>query len=267
MILANGLNGVHDPDLGWMPPIETGPVPFPRIISSETILADAVCMWTGARKHYRDSLIYVGQRLHQYVLARLREGLGKNERDRLLVGASRQQSTLLAAKALNCHVHKIGELIRAAAVVDVFGAPGKMSYTAVEWWRLCIRRKSRGKPMKRNRKAQSSTAGGKDYYPIEYAETWEVHEDCKEWASATYKLAADEGWIGRVIRDHIIEKVGRTNLDAIETARCFRHSTVLDQFNDILESGDPRDIAEMIVEMVNKASKSEQVKKLLKAQL
>lgn len=216
-------------------------------IKSSVLLDQIFNLWSSSREKYRDSMIQVGRLLQKFVIARLREADGLNEKDRRKEGLTREASTEEAAERLQVKRAKINELIRTAATVDLLsdsGDMGNLSYTSVRWFRLAIERK---KGILRRSKSDDSekTIEASD------REKWIVKESYVD-PRIIFQTAAREGWNSEQVKialnpfstcKHIIQPNRYEENDCMGTP-------IQSNPLEIAKNSSPRDLAELILSMI-----------------
>jgi hypothetical protein len=191
--------------------------------SASTLLDSAVALWSASRLRHRDALLEVGRLLHEYVLARLREGDGLNEADRYTARAVRKVAVEDAGAALGVTRQRVNALISVSQAVacllgpDAIGrggctppgmggedspppppppALGSLPWHAVRPFSLLVTR-ARARRTRRARGEGGVRGGCNPPVPMPEGssrETWAVRPGLEESAPALLRRAAAGGW-------------------------------------------------------------------------
>ena len=242
-----------------------------RIVSrSELILDEAEDVWLSSKKEYRDACIVVGGLLADFVLARLREADGLPEAQRISQNLTRERSMEDAAERLKMNTHKAHELVRVAKVVELFGPPGELSYTSIRVFTVFVQRVKCAVARGRSTKDDEVT-------PSE-SETWEIKETAGRAPADIYRQAVEEGWDSLRTREECksVEVgrrggrrpgYGRNAQDHDDRERIDPHSnrghSEIPSLRSIGLTADPRDLVDMLLEVIMACPRSDELKRLL----
>jgi hypothetical protein len=168
--------------------------------SASTLLDSAVALWSASRLRHRDALLEVGRLLHEYVLARLREGDGLNEADRYTARAVRKVAVEDAGAALGVTRQRVNALISVSQAVACLLGPepdlGSLPWHAVRPFSLLVTR-ARARRTRRARGEGGVRGGSNPPVPMPEGssrETWAVRPGLEESAPALLRRAAAGGW-------------------------------------------------------------------------
>ncbi len=166
--------------------------------SSVEILRQASALYRVADADYRNTLLDVGRRLHDYVLAYLREADGLSARE--AEKRTRQQATANCAEALGTDDTRVCRLIVAHQVKELLadgGNVGQLSFTTIlRFGRLIRRRVShRGDPVRPGRDGVSRAVN----------EIWEVNPQFGQRAVDHFREAVRRGLNGSAVRAFLAE--------------------------------------------------------------
>lgn len=165
------------------------------VVDPAILLDEAAGLWGTTKRGYRDGLIAVGRKLHQYLVARLRAGDAVNEAARRALKATRQHATRDAARRLGVGITRINELIRAATAADLLAPEeglGSLSYSTVRAMRVMIYRPAKGRPISR--------APGDGLTLPSASEEWAVRPVWVTRGPELVARAVREGWEERRLR-------------------------------------------------------------------
>lgn len=226
----------------------------------DELLKQAVERYTLGRIGYRDAMVATGRLLHQFVLARLTAANGVNEAARRAMGATRERAVIEAVNALKSTRLKVAELLRIAAVVELLGDndPGAMSYSVLRMFTALVKRAG-------NAKYVSRSAKDNGVPPSEW-ERWILHPHYEQWSRSLFVKARDEKWPHDEVQSAINAKkmksanLHRARSDVVEPVR---HNTL----SDVAANATPRDLADMILSMIEQSQSPETVAEIIKRQL
>lgn len=211
-------------------------------MTSDELLAKAILRFAASRAEYRDAMVETGQLLHCFILSRLEAADQLNEAERRTVDAVRSKVVMEIVKALRVDRSKVAELLRIAAVADLFsdGNLGSLSYSDLRAFTRLVRRAGKGKFISR-----SHRDGGEK--PSEW-ERWIACPKHAAWSKELFVKARDEDWP----HDEIVSAIGTgmkpTRAREKDDAKPQR--TTLD---NIAANAAPRDLASMILDMIAKS--------------
>lgn len=157
-------------------------------MNADELLARAKTVYRACDGQYRDGLLEVGGWLHEFVLARLKEGDALNEANRLKRGITRRAAVEEAAAAIDTTAADINRLVATWAVADLLGKGGlgTLGHCAVYRFRCFVRRR---------RGTRQDVAGHHaGAHQLSNEETWEVKPEFAGEAEALFRRAVAEGW-------------------------------------------------------------------------
>lgn len=207
-------------------------------LESDSILHEARLQWADVSDNYRDGCLRVGDTVRRYLIARLTEGADGDALARLDYETRRVRAVEDAAAQLDVDNKRCHELIRAAAVVRVLGDPGRLCYSSVVRLGIFVTR------------SQES-------------EDWAAKLCSGHDPAKVYGKIVRENWGVMRVRDFIqrvpIARRGRQPLGRVEVA-CTAVS-----WHSIAERATPKDLVEMIANMVRASPAAAEVRAMLRA--
>lgn len=241
-------------------------------VLSESILLEAVEVWKTAKQEYRDAALRVGRLLSDYVIARLQEADDLPEVDRINRNLTRERSIEDAAGRLHIKVPQANMMLRIAKVVELFGDPGELSYSTIRAFVVLIQRKkcvvARGRKTKKGQVKPSES------------EQWEIKPTTGSDPLELYKRAVTEGWDSVYTKEIITGEVGvkrhagrppkakpaRRKAESVRSSRPHKElvGERLPTLTSISEKADPRDVADMILEIISACPRSNELKQILR---
>lgn len=236
-------------------------------MNSTDLLDRAFSVWTSALAAYRNRCLDVGRTLHEFVRAHLAEGDGKSEEVRLRRGLSRQHAVAVAATKLKVTRDKVNQLIQVSQAVDLLsdgGSVGNLSYDALRWFRLGVRRRITCSAAGRNERRASGAPAGTVVEPSE-TESWEVRD---QRYVVLFRRAATEGWPADEVRS-AVSTPRRERADVgtpeKERRRAEQGSGDAAPINllSAVRAGTPRDVADMILRLVAASEDPQLVSRLV----
>lgn len=207
------------------------------------LLERARAAYLQGQANYRDALLETGRLLHEYILARLREGDGFGKDKRLALGLCRQKVVDAAGDALGVSSARVHRLLVAAQVVTLLGGgePGGLGYITVCRFQVLIRRYRGTSQDKANR------PGG---HPLSAEETWAIKPGLEEKAPALFRRAVAEGWS----QDRALLEVARLFRAPTKAwRRERRHRQALEQLQAAARHAASGDVAEMCLDLLRAA--------------
>lgn len=224
---------------------------------SKTILEQAAGIYLAAGKQYRDAMLQVGRLLHEYVLARLREGDLLNEAERREAGATRSRAVLDAARRLGVRAGRVNELIRTAMAEQLLGegrGAGDLSYASVRHFGVLVARR-RHKEVRRSRAGKA--ARRPDQPEPSDREVWVAREIKHGDPKALFRKHVEAGSLAKdIARDLCGMKVIYRGTQAQRLGRK-RSGFVLEEKQSesqdpvaMARSATPKDLAEWIAALV-----------------
>lgn len=226
------------------------------------IIDEACNLWLSARKEWRDIKLEVGGMVHSYIVARLREEADSlNEAERRQLGVSRNALIADAARRLSTTSREVGFLIRSYQVVELLsdgGKIGSLSWTALLLFNKLVERV----PGRALRYTGSRTSGKerdrrtgelKDTVLPSEKERWRIAGPTKKNVEL-FQRAVSEGWDTDEVRSALGCKVCK------ERGKKLNKTTDL---AEVAETSDPKDLAEMLVSLVNLSPRRSEVVDLL----
>lgn len=226
------------------------------VMDPESILDEIEALWAATRRGYRDGMVRCGALLHRYVLARLRaaDDPALNEADRRRLGATRQRAVRDAAARLGLKPSRVNDLIHAAMGVELLsdgGDCGLLSYGAVKALRLLVERLRR-KEVRRSR--------GDEGPPPSSREEWRVRPGLEKKGPALFRAAAAEGLPEA-------EVARRVRLLRRPRRRGPREDGAREGVVEAVKTADPRDVAEMVLNLIGRSRDPAAVARLVAAGL
>lgn len=215
------------------------------------ILADIQRLWGLSRSGFRDSMLEVGRKIHEYVVTTLREGEGMSRLKRLEARLTRICAIKDMAAHLQCGQSRVSELIRVAKTVDLLsdgGDTGDMSYSSLRWFRLFVERGAEGAQFGRKATVEQ----------LINAETWCLRPK-HEWGVALFRQAAREGWTEKRCRQEVMCKVKpdeRKRLDNYRGRQPGKDDGLgesTEDFAEVIRNGSPKDVADILYGMIQAA--------------
>lgn len=211
---------------------------------SDVILDRATLLWNYSRTKARDAAIQVGNLLIEFIVARMREADGLNEQDRRERNLTREFAIELAADRLGIKLAKAHEIIRVSRVVHLFGDPGSLSYSTLRAFVSFVTRKpcvlARGRQVKEGETTPSNS------------EVWVVKPTPSGLSPQhAYQQAVEENWDSTKVRAVTRQITAHRGRGRHPKLRESRDTTGQTSLRKIAETADPRDIADMILEMVS----------------
>jgi hypothetical protein len=238
----------------------------------EDILNEAVRVWNISKLEHRDASIRIGRLLIDYIIACLKETDGKPEADRISSMLTREAFMENAAERLEMKLSHAWDKVRIARVVELLGDPGTLSSSSLRAFAVLVRRK----PLKvvRGRKINANRS---EVLPSE-SEVWEIKPDTVgRDPRDLYKQAVEEVWGSVQIREAIkssieVKRRGgsgpkrklKPGGDKVTSAH--EKSAPL-SFRSLGESTNPKDLADMIDEMIQACPNSNELKRLLRERI
>lgn len=226
------------------------------VVSSECILDEARRLWVNSRGEYRDALISVGGLLGDFILARLYEGDGLPEAQRIRNQLTRERSMRIAAETLAIPLMRAYELIRIAKVVELFGDPGSLSYTTLRVFTVLVRRR----PCKIARGVAAKA--GLEVTPSE-SEAWEIKPVKGTDPKAMYRRAVEEVWESRKTREAIRSEMTLHRRGGVGPKPRMMHRSDPLSLRSLAHKSDPKDLVDMVVEMIDACPRAAEFKQLL----
>lgn len=224
-------------------------------VSSGSILLEIENVWKKSRKASRDAAILVGGMLCKFIVARLREADGKSEAMRAAMNLTRESCMRYAAERLGLNLGRVWEMIRIAKVVELFGDPGELSYSSLRVFTVFVQRRpckvTRGKKVK-----------NEEVDPSE-SEVWEVKKDYNGSNPAdVYRRAVENKWDSKYVREvanREIKVYKRSGPGPKNNSELMG----LPSIQQLGRNSDPKDLADMVIEMIEACPRAEELKKLL----
>lgn len=189
------------------------------------LLDEAASLYTTTRLGYRDSMLRVGELLHQYLLESLNAG-----------NLSRETATANACAALDVTRGKVNELVRISQTVKLLGEPGNLSYSALRAFRCYVHRR-RGKKLVGPQR-----------------EVWQVRQGAHSKAKAFYSEAVT----GNFTSKQVLARV------RVSKRRKPKTKNVDLNLRVAVRLGTSRDAASLILQLVQEAKEPAVVAKLVK---
>lgn len=234
----------------------------PLLDKSKALLQLAEQIWSREKIRHRNVMIQVGGILQQFIVERVQQGDGLNEAEQIAQRLRREQAIAEASKCLHLDNHRLNELITVHAVVSLLSAPsgdiGQLSYSALRWFRVAVQR-TKGILCR----ARVKKPG--EIWPSE-REVWRIRSGLEEKAKNLFQRAVAEGWNEGKIRKALAE----AKLVQDRPSVCLNFNPDTKKiFNPITASkvATPKDVTEMVVEMIENSSDPESVVYLLEQEL
>lgn len=164
--------------------------------SSSEILAEVEAVYREGQRQWRSSILQAGQLLHDYILSGLREGGQLPEKQRLKVGITRGKLIKEAAIRLGVARHRVVYLIGVSQVSVLFfdgNPPENFTPTALKALIPFVVRNKGGD----GRITHPGRPGGP---PLEILETWKIRPELKAAALQMIESATREEWREPLIR-------------------------------------------------------------------
>ncbi len=209
------------------------------------ILESARALYLRGERTYRDTLLDVGRKLHEYVLAYLREGDGVNENTRMVRKITRKQAMRNAADSLGTKPPRIGDYIKTAMVADLLsdGALGNLGHASIYRFGCFIGRKRQTRDIR---------------HPLEIScrEEWACKPKYEVSAKALFRRAVAEN----MTQLQVVDAVARLfNGDSPFSRRQNRKpldkaAGDIGQLKKQLRLASPGDVAELIVGLIEESA-------------
>lgn len=148
--------------------------------NAEDLLVEVKAAYDAAHRSHRDRMLEVGVRLHEYVLASLRENSDLSRVERKHSGAGERNAVKRAAEALGIKAKTVHTMIKAAMIVELLAPPGgigELAYSTI--WRFVGL-------------IEVASDRDEDGKPIELRETWRIKAGLEEKAKSLFKRAVSE---------------------------------------------------------------------------
>jgi hypothetical protein len=142
-------------------------------LTADELLEQAKAAFLRGREAYRDAMLEAGRLLHEFILARLREGEGLDAPERVRRGLTRRSAVRAAGAALAVSPGMVSYLVATWAAVTLLGQGGPlgaMRHATAYAFRAFVRR---------------APADG---------EAWSVRPEYADAAVALFRRAVAEGW-------------------------------------------------------------------------
>lgn len=242
--------------------------------SSEEILNEAQAVWFASKQEYRDGVLRVGKLICEFIVARLREGDGLPEAVRIDRGLTRTRSIWIAAERLGLKDANVNMMVNTCRVVELFGDPGSLSLSTLRVFTVYIRHKrfkvARGRELKEGEVLPSQTevwefkpTTGRD--PVDlYQQAVRENWDCVRTREVSNKEIQVKRQKGRKVG--VSQKVDTRLRDDEESSSDGVDSTSsgrLPRLKTIATNADPRDLADMILEMIAACPRMQELKQIL----
>ena len=234
----------------------------------------------------RDAKLRVGLMIHEYIHACFREAVGKSERGRFELGITRGNAGAEAGRRLGLQVHKVNELVQVSMACQLLGgsleACGQLTWTSLRLFKPFVVRGriDRGKRSKRQREGE---------VPCMPSESWHIHEVARDKATELFAQCAAENANWGDVRQRVsclrecLGLCSRQRLSGSESAgerlSCKIASTQELSCRETPSSPagailrlmsrncSPRDLAELLLEIVQQSDQGVQAAELLLREL
>lgn len=224
-------------------------------MTSSELLAEIVRTWAMSHNERRDSYLKIGGLLAEFVSIRMKEGDGLNEKDRLAKRCSRMQAVEDACAALDLGNHVINVMI-GAHYANLLLSDGK-SLANLSWSSLraltTLVERNKGK-IQRSRNQRSK---GK-FLTLSETDIWQVNKATTlELAKGLFARAISEDWSCVKVRNECHWLLGRKIRRPQPKSE--GPSAAPMSLKKIAQTSNPKDLADMILELINLSTNKEEV--------
>ncbi len=231
---------------------------------SAEILNQIESTWLQGRAHYRDALLQVGLLLQDFLAARATEVAGLTSRMAFSLGICREKAIQEAAKRLRINRNRIYALLATAQAQRLLGSPegpGGLSYSAICAFRFLVRRKPDPKS------GEFMAAGALEAFRS-IREQWELKVIVGLDSRALFHQAVLEKWPVEKIR-LALAPYGRAKPKPSaheEFSRPSERPSIV-QLRDLARTATPKDLAQIILELIRSSEDPLAVQSALEASL
>jgi predicted fused transcriptional regulator/phosphomethylpyrimidine kinase len=216
----------------------------------DDLLRQAKAVWALSKIASRDAKIEVGGLLKRHLLERLKQVERLSEKQRRVRRANREWIIRHAAANVGMPVNRVYDLIRLAATVELLadgGQVGQLSYSSLRLFRVLVRR-----PVGELKRSSN----GPGMTPVE-KEQWEVVPPIQK-SRAIFAMAVAGGYDEAGVR--II--LPRRAAGRVEERSAPKPAPI-----QAARLGSPRDVAEMILDMIRGNEDADAVMRILETEL
>lgn len=214
--------------------------------TSETILKQLHEQYHSNILDYRDRMLECGRLIHQYILAYLAEADGTTSNERFRLGISRRQAVVNVREALGANGDSPSRILRVAMVVDLFARPlGNIGLKGIEAFAVFVHRCVDGRKQKGKRPTMTPSQ----------SERWEIRAEFAEAAISLFDQAVAEQWDFHKCRRQVTQLLGDRVRSSSHQRRQVtkRRASIIEELHGSVKAAAPGDVAEMIVELVERA--------------
>ena len=243
--------------------------------SSESILLEAEQLWTDSRRAHRDVIIRVGALIAKFILARLQEGDGLPEANRIKKGITREVIMDVVASRLRVHLRQDYDMVRVAKVVELLGDPGNLSHSTLRVFTVFVQRRVCKVTRIKNPKPD-------EVLPSK-SEVWEVKPHSGVDPRELYKQAVEQNWDSAHARHMAntrikVDRRGGAGPKPKSSYKSYTSSVQVredresvnkpkgDHFPTLIRLGqqsDPKDLVDMVIVMIEACPRRDELKRLL----
>lgn len=231
-------------------------------MTAAELLEKAQATYYHGSRAYRDTLLETGRLLHEFVVARLREGDGVSPKKRIEAGITHEGCIKEAVRALKANTERIRKYIGTSQVVSLLsegGEVGSLSFESLAHFRVLI---------KRNCGINDSikSPGCNSAAPVSEASKWIIRKEVIDVAASLFQKAVKEGWNRQKAYDETRQAVSRSNDGRLNPRKLnFGNRVIPDRLlvqptaPVELAKASPKDAAEALFKVVEKSPVSWQV--------
>lgn len=237
---------------------------------AQKILDEIEALWSVTKKGYRNGMVYIGRKLHEYVLARLREGDHLNEEERRRIYSSHASAVQDAASRLQITPNRITDYIHAAMGVDLLsdkGEMGELSFASIKALRLLVER-VRGK-VARGRAEPSRTGRPRlcpqNEIPPSMREKWRIRPGLEQKAIELFRSCVADNPTSSEVLERVRKLVPKKSNKENNKKPDKNHGTA--NLLYIAKNAHPRDLAEMILSLIRNSRQPDAVTELVEKEL
>lgn len=250
---------------GWSDMVATVETPIELEIDiSESLIQEAERIWRASREFYRDSTIKIGRLLQQIIIFRLKQADGKTVKERLNNRLTRESTVVEVADRLKIKKRHAYEMIRVSIVVDLFGNPGKLTYSTLREFTVLIQRRKCKIIQRRNKKSSD------EVLPSE-SEVWEIKTPINDInLREVYNRAVVENWESKYTKKFIDRNIiinrGKSGQGLNDGSKISQNKLEFDDRTPLLKvaiMSDPKDLVDMVLNMIKVCPRAEEFKRLL----
>lgn len=240
--------------------------------TSKEILEEIACRYRAGILPYRDHLLQIGRDLHEFIVARLREGMGITDRVRRQQGITREQAIMDAAAALKVDRKRVRRLVTTAHVAELLAAGqglGELGHVSLYRFYRFI-----------HRPAIHGRCG--EHYPPDFdlatCEKWEIRPGFEESAPLLFRKAVAGNWTQYEVEAAARElrfgtatgtrrRNGQTRKGREEEASGKEKASAFDTIAQEVAAAAPGDVAEFCMSLVEKSASPLETCALLAAKI